>query len=762
MNDHERLALRVENARLIALLESHGIDWRLPQTPAIKIKAETESTSLTTAEKVALFRRLFQGRTDVYPIRWENKTGKAGYSPACANEWKRGVCEKPGIKCSDCPKRSLIPVTDQTIFDHLVGNHTVGVYPLLSNDSCCFLAADFDKADWRDDALAFVQSCRELGVPVALEVSRSGNGAHAWIFFSSAVSACDARRLGTALISHTCNRTRQLELGSYDRLFPNQDTIPKGGFGNLIALPLQKKPREQGCSVFVDDTFQPYADQWAFLASVQPMDMQEIEPVILLATGNRHPLDVTFISDEDLREPWTRPNSKSNKLADAMPKSINIILANLVYIEKEGLPQSMLNRLIRLAAFQNPEFYKAQAMRFPVWDKPRIIGCAENFPRHIALPRGCLEPAQELLRDNNIRCDLKDERFVGETIDICFQGKLRADQEKAAKAMLKHDIGILCAPTAFGKTVTAAALIARRGVNTLILVHRTELLKQWKERLQSFLSIEKYMLGTMGGGKIKPTGIIDIAVMQTLTRREELCEKLEHYGQIIIDECHHLSAFSFERILKQCKAKQVLGLTATPVRRDGQQPIIYMQCGPIRHTATTPENAPKQLEVTPHYITSIINTPPDARIQNLFRHIAEDLNRTKAIVSNISNIMELYEQGRKVLVLTERTDHLKAIQDPLTPLVDNFFTLHGRMSKKQRTAVIVELDALPGDAARILLATGKLVGEGFDHPPLDTLILSMPISWRGTLQQYVGRLHREHATKTNVKIIDFVDTTLRY
>jgi len=750
---HELDFLRAENARLIALLESHGIEWHAPHTDSST--AESESSTLTTDEKLTLFRRLFRGRTDVYPIRWESKAGKAGYSPACTNEWKRGICEKPRIKCSDCSKRSLIPVTNQTIFDHLAGSHTVGVYPLLSDDSCYFLAADFDKADWRDDALAFVQSCRELGVPVALEISRSGNGAHTWIFFSSTVSACDARRLGSALISHTCNRTRQLELGSYDRLFPNQDTMPKGGLGNLIALPLQKKPREQGCSVFVDDKFQPYADQWAFLASIQPMAVQDIEPVILLATGNRHPLDVTFISDEDLREPWTRPNSKSNKLADAIPKSVNITLANLVYIEREGLPQSMLNRLIRLAAFQNPEFYKAQAMRFPVWDKPRIIGCAENFPKHIALPRGCLEPAQELLHDNNIRCDLKDERFTGETIDICFQGRLRADQEKSAKAMLKHDIGILCAPTAFGKTVTAAAPIARRGVNTLILVHRTELLKQWKERLQSFLAIEKEMLGTMGGGKIKPSGIIDIAVMQTLTRREELCEKLEHYGQIIIDECHHLSAFSFERILKQCKAKYVLGLTATPVRRDGQQPIIYMQCGPIRHTATTSENAPKKLEVMPHYIDSIIDTPPDARIQDLFRHIAEDSNRTRAIVSNI---VGFYEQGRKVLVLTERTDHLKAIQDSLTPLVDNFFTLHGRISKKQRAAVITELDALPGDAARILLATGKLVGEGFDHPPLDTLILAMPVSWKGTLQQYAGRLHREHTSKTDVKIIDFVDT----
>ncbi|MCF6256055.1 MAG: DEAD/DEAH box helicase family protein [Gammaproteobacteria bacterium] len=750
---HELHFLRAENARLITLLESHGIEWRLPQT--LPFAPDTESSSFTTKEKIALFCRLFRGREDVYPVRWESKAGKSGYSPACANEWKSGICEKPRIKCADCSNRSLIPLTDQTLFDHLAGNHTIGVYPLLTDDRCYFLAVDFDKADWREDACAFVQSCQELDVPAALEISRSGNGAHIWVFFSSSVSASDARRLGTAIISYTCHRTRQLELGSYDRLFPNQDTMPKGGFGNLIALPLQKRPREHGRSVFVDDKLQPYPDQWAFIASIQSMSLPDLEAVILLATGNKHPLDVTFISDEDQQEPWRRPASASKKIMDSIPESLTITLANLIYFEKEQLPQSLANRLIRLAAFQNPEFYKAQAMRFPVWDKPRIIGCAENYPRHIALPRGCLEAVQKLLHENNIHCELQDKRFVGDTIDINFEGTLRADQKKAVNAMLKHDVGILCAPTAFGKTVTAASLIARRGVNALILVHRTELLKQWQVRLQSFLDIKKGVVGTMGGGSVKPTGVIDIAVMQTLTRRKELRDKLEHYGHVIVDECHHLSAFSFEAILKHTKAKYVLGLTATPVRRDGQQPIIYMQCGPIRHTATTPENAPKELEVTPHYISSDIDVVPDARIQDIFRHLSENTHRTTEIVTHIAN---LYAQGRKVLVLTERTDHLAAIGDALAPLVPSFYRLHGRMSKKQRSTVIAELDALPDDAPRILLATGKLVGEGFDHPPLDTLILTMPISWKGTLQQYAGRLHRQHSSKTDVKIIDFVDT----
>jgi hypothetical protein len=377
--------LRSENARLLKLLEAHGIDSRLPDA-AQPAPTVGEPSSLSTTEKVALFRRLFRGRTDVYPIRWESKiTGKAGYAPACANEWRAGICEKPRIKCSDCSNRLFMPLSDGVIYDHLAGECTVGVYPLLSDDTCYLLAVDFDQADWRQDAQAFAQSCCELGVPVALEISRSGNGAHAWLFFTERVAARDARRLGTAIISYTCARTRQLKLDSYDRLFPNQDTMPKGGFGNLIALPLQKRARQNGFSVFVDCALRRYPDQWAFLASIRPMSIHDIEPTILCATGGVHPLDVTFIDEEDHKEPWKRYVRATNKLAGPMPNSLTLTLANLIYFEKAYLPQPLANRLIRLAAFQNPEFYRAQAMRFPVWDKPRVIGCAENYPNHIAL-----------------------------------------------------------------------------------------------------------------------------------------------------------------------------------------------------------------------------------------------------------------------------------------------------------------------------------------------------------------------------------------
>ena len=747
--------LKAENKRLIDLLEEHGIAWQQGEQSIGLPSRKSIQSHLTPPQKVNLFRELFRGRNDVFPIRWESKsTGKSGYSPACDNEWRPGVCEKPRIKCSDCDHRLLTPVTDKVIYDHLAGVQTVGVYPLQVDNSCVFLAVDFDDADWKADVQAYARSCEELDVPVVVEVSRSGNGAHAWVFFSSSVAAADARRLGTAILSYTCSRTRQLQLKSYDRLFPNQDTMPKGGFGNLIALPLQKPAREKGCSVFVDSDLHPFPDQWAFLESVKRMDPFDIESTILQATGGNHPLDVTFIENEDLAKPWVSGALASNQLAGAMPSSVKITFANLLYFEKSELPQSLANRLIRLAAFQNPDFYKAQAMRLSTWDKPRVIGCAENYPNHIALPRGCYNDVVALLDANNIKRELIDERFDGESIDVNFRGTLRLDQEAAVSGMLSHETGVLCAPTAFGKTITAAAMIARRNVNTLILVHRSELLRQWQEQLGVFLDVDKGDIGVIGGGKSTLKGKIDIALMQTISRQGDVKPLVENYGLVIVDECHHVGAVSFEAILKRIKAKYVFGLTATPIRRDGKQPIIFMGIGPVRYTASRPTGAPQDLEVRPRLTATRIDMPPDSGIQDVFRYLVNDENRTKLIASEI---IDSFKQGRKVLVLTERTDHLDSIFSLIHTSVPALFVLHGRITKKQRAATITELDSMASNAPRVVIATGKLVGEGFDHPPLDTLIMTMPVSWKGTLQQYAGRLHRECAEKTSVRIIDFLD-----
>jgi superfamily II DNA or RNA helicase len=749
--------LRRENARLIALLEAHGIAWRSggpgPTEPAPISEAAPANVPRSTKEKVALFRRLFRGRDDVYALRWQStSSGRSGYGPACANEWRKGICDKPRVACRDCQHRELLPLSDAAIYGHLAGEHTIGLYPLLGDDRCHLLAVDFDKQDWRDDARAFLRSCQELAVPAALEISRSGEGAHAWMFFEEAVSAREARQLGAALISHTCSSTRQLELSSYDRLFPNQDTLPKGGFGNLIALPLQKEARQRGCSVFVDDDLSPYPDQWAYLATVQRYSVDELQAVIQSVTCGAHPLDLSFIDEEDLGTPW-KQSPAPTKISGPLPTSITLTLADRLYVERSGLPQPLLNRLIRLAAFANPAFYKAQAMRQSVWDKPRVIGCAENFPQHIALPRGCLEPVQTLLQEQGIGWELVDERHKGSPLELDFAGQLRADQETAVEAMLRHDIGVLQAPTAFGKTVVAAAILARRGVNTLVLVHRAELLRQWQERLQSFLDVPPEAIGCIGGGKAKPTGRLDIAVMQSLAQKGEVNSVVRNYGQVIVDECHHIAAASFEAILRQVKARYVLGLSATLVRRDGLQPILFMQCGPIRHTAERPAGAPQTLELVSR--THELQAPPtDLPIQELMRRLAEDPHRTDRIVAEA---LSCWEEGRKLLLLSERTDHITAIATALAEQVPNLFLLHGRLSARQRSATLAALKALPSDAPRIVVATGRLVGEGFDHPPLDTLLLALPLSWKGTLQQYAGRLHRQQAGKTCVRIIDWLD-----
>jgi hypothetical protein len=465
------------------------------------------------------------------------------------------------MDCNVCSHRLYPPVTDDVVTRHLEGKITAGVYPVFGEDKCYFLAIDFDDDDWRDDARAVLQTCTQNNLPAALEISRSGNGAHLWLFFG-------------------------------------QDTVPKGGFGNLIALPLQQEPRKLGRSVFVDENLQALADQWAFLENITPLPQERLESALTKLVGDRHPLDVAYaeVPEENEDTPWIRAKPDI-KVPGVMPKAVCATMGNQLFIEKAGLPQSLMNRLIRLAAFQNPEFYKQQAMRMSTWRIPRIIGCAEDRAKYLVLPRGCLGDVRSLLSANKIDLRLDDARSMGLPLKAEFKGILRPDQQEALDAMLAHDVGTLIAPTAFGKTVTAAALIARRKVSTLVIVHRGDLMRQWKERLGSFLELNGQKIGVIGAGKKKPTGMLDIAVIQSLVRRDDLPELFGHYGQIIADEAHHLSAPSFEAAIKEGRSRYVIGLTATPTRSNGHHPIVFMQCGPIRHVAKRPTHVPKELVV---------------------------------------------------------------------------------------------------------------------------------------------------------------------
>jgi superfamily II DNA or RNA helicase len=697
-------------------------------------------------------------------VRWESKKGKAGYSPACRHEWDRAFCDKPRVKCGQCDNREFLPVTDKTIYEHLAGKHTIGVYPLLKDDTCWFLAADFDKGSWKEDVSAYLETCSKVGIPAVLERSRSGRGGHVWMFFAEPVAASVARKVGCYLLTLTMERRYQIGLDSYDRFFPNQDTLPKGGFGNLIALPLQKDPREIDNSVFLDKDFQPFSDQWTFLSGVRKISRPEIESIAdeAIRTGEVVGVRMSQTSDEAEDDPWTLPPSgkrPNEAIEGPLPKKVNAVLANLLYIEKDGLPPILHNQLIRLAAFQNPDFYKNQAMRLPTYDKPRVISCSEDFTKHIGLPRGCTARADELLSSLGVELVVKDERTTGKPLKVTFKGRLRDLQRPAIKELRKYETGILSAATAFGKTVVAAKMIAVRKRSTLVLVHRRQLMDQWRERLSSFLGIEEKEIGLIGGGKKKPTGRLDIGILQSLYRAGEVSDLVADYGHIIVDECHHLSAFSFEQIMKKAKAKYVLGLTATPVRKDGHHPIIIMQCGPIRFRVgakSAAESRPFEHIMLPRMTeTKLSNVNDQPTIQEIYKFLATDKNRNKMIVEDV---IQAVQEGRSPLLLTERTDHLEELAKLLKDKIKNVVILRGGMRTKQRVAVAKSLDDIGDNKERVIVATGRYIGEGFDDARLDTLFLALPISWRGTLQQYAGRLHRMYDSKKEVLIFDYVDT----
>ena len=779
MQQHEWLIERQQLLERIKELEAENTELRkrLGEDVTPTEKKPTAMQNLSLQEKVDLFRSLFKGREDVFARRWYSKTsGKAGYQPVCQNEWTP-MCDKRTFKCADCPNRHFSPLTDNDIYRHLEGKDAdgrdvIGLYVLNEDNTCHLLCTDFDDKNcehgYKNDVLAFIDVCRSWNIPCSVERSRSGNGAHVWIFFDNPVLAVKARRLGNAILTEAMSRNGKISFKSYDRFFPNQDTMPEGGLGNLVALPLQGNARKHGNSVFVDENFEPYPDQWEFLLNVGKLSEQLLED-ILKKTANIQPLGELSKTSES--KPWETPMPKEIGRSDFSSEVI-IIRSNMLYIPLNQLSSKVLNHLKRIASFRNPEFYSKQALRLSTYQTPRIISCADIDDEYLALPRGCEDAVIALLREKDVPYRIEDKCNHGKPISVQFNGVLRDNQQEAVNVLASNSNGVLSATTAFGKTVTAIGLIAKHGVNTLVLVHTKALLDQWVKALEQFLTIDTIPeenerkhkrrkplspIGTLSSTGNKLHGIIDIALMQSCISDNEVKTFVKEYGMVIADECHHVSAVNFEQILKTVNARYVYGLTATPIRKDGHQPIIFMQCGPIRYSADAKAQMLSQSFerlLVPRFTPFRPIVGSDLSYTKVAQQLAEDEYRNLFIVKDV---IEVLKEGRSPIILTNRTSHVSILAELLKPHCPNVITLIGSESTKDKRQKMEHLQSIPSSEQLVIVATGKYVGEGFDYARLDMLFLVSPVAWKGIVAQYAGRLHREYEGKQDVQIYDYID-----
>lgn len=716
----------------------------------------TQSSS--SHEKLSLYLSLFKGRPDVCAKKWKNKSG---YSPYCYNDFKPGLCNKPKIKCSSCNNSNFAQLDHEQLKKHLLGEQVLGIYPMTTKDTCYLLAMDFDEATWKDDVAVVRRLCYANNIPVYAERSRSGEGCHLWFFFEKEIKASVVRKFGMSILDFAMQESGNIHFESYDRLFPSQDFLQKDGFGNLIALPLQKEARLKSNSVFIDDGLEEIKDQWQYLSQILKISEEFI--LSFIKTQNKFTLSAKLDNEDDSEHGYQI--SKSD-----FPEALVLKKGKGIEINKKGISPKGLYFLRKLSSYSNPEFFAKQAMRQSTFGTPRVTAIYIENENYIVLPRGVELSLFDCLDRFDIRYSMIDKRFVGRTIDVKFSGQLNQNQEAAFFELKRYDEGVLSATTGFGKTVIGARIIAEKRVPTLILVHTKELAIQWKDRLEQFLDINEKVekrrrntsaIGQLGGGKNTLNGIVDIAIMQSMfEKNREVKSLINQYGLIIADECHHVSAANFSRILGAADSKYIYGLTATPVRKDGHHPIIFMQCGPIRYKVDAKQEARRRdfdHFIVPRFTAARLpahKKHDEWHITEVYQHICESRYRNELIVGDIEQAIN---SGRNPLVLTERTSHIGLLVEMMKDNDYEVIVLSGDLKPKIRKAALDRIRSLNDQDRFVVVATGKLIGEGFDEAKLDTLFMAMPIAWKGTIAQYAGRLHRDYEGKEEVLIYDYVD-----